>query len=249
MSLEQDEKKVWDSLTARQKDRLVHEKVFGLPAMCYGNLVAVGKKLICRSCSEQFDPAIHPSEFTPGNGAHIHADVPHYSKSPTDAWRILGHFRALDENIPEAAWRVARFEHDRKALLEDWMILADSSFCDILCRIAVHVYSLNMNMENPKVADVLAVPIEDNDGDTIGEYLANLLMTLWRKAGDFSAKRPFGEGAWQAVIYAALIEHGFVKGKISSIGSLSGRVVECDYGRADDLIERCVYEMLDAKKA
>lgn len=233
----------WDSLEPRQKDRQVHEKVFGQPSMCYGSIEPDGHLMRCQTCYEYYGEQ-WPHDFATGKSLpHVAASVPHYSTQTPDAWRILTHFVLL-KNVEtrEAAWYYHRLEHDICVLMAEWFRLSPVEFCDLLCRIAVNVYSKDIDLEHPNVAQVLATPLHDEIEETIGDYLCALLERLWEEEEGFSPRRPFGESAWQVPVYEALIRAGYVKGVLGGPGNA---VIECDYMAADNLIGRCIREVFE----
>ncbi len=63
--------------------------------------------------------------------------------------------------------------------------------------------------------NVFDVPMsEGNDAgaSTIGEYLGELLSTVWREQDEFSGKRPFGNSGWTYDIEVALADAGLIEG-------------------------------------
>lgn len=70
------------------------------------------------------------------------------------------------------------------------------------------------------IQDVLNCSMEDNDSgaNTLRGYLIALLTTLWEEGEGFSGKRPFGNSGWESDIYKALIQGGFVIGKLDEDG-------------------------------
>jgi hypothetical protein len=55
---------------------------------------------------------------------------------------------------------------------------------------------------------------------TIGDFLIELLATLWTEKDQFSGKRPFGNSSWEYDLYVALVENNIVKGKIDEWGDI-----------------------------
>ena len=49
---------------------------------------------------------------------------------------------------------------------------------------------------------------------TVKDYLKQLLSTLWIEEEGFSGKRPFGNSCWKYDIIYALIESGYLAGKV-----------------------------------
>jgi hypothetical protein len=91
----------------------------------------------------------------------------------------------------------------------------------------------------PSGAEILAVPMGDNDADaaTVGDYLGKLLLEVWREGEGFSGKRPFGNSGWEWELYAALGRAGVVGG-LDEDGYWNGN--REDERRASELIERAI---------
>jgi hypothetical protein len=90
--------------------------------------------------------------------------------------------------------------------------------------------------------DVLALRFESDDLNrelTIREWLAELLLTLWREEEGFSGKRPFGNSGWQRDVAAVLIKAGAITGKLDEYG----QVAEADDEELKDVIENAILEM------
>lgn len=64
--------------------------------------------------------------------------------------------------------------------------------------------------------DILNLPMQENaaNANTIGDYLKELLLTLWLEGEGFSAKRPFGNSDWEYELYHALVLNNAITGKI-----------------------------------
>ena len=76
--------------------------------------------------------------------------------------------------------------------------------------------------ELPKV-DLGALSVEFycddlNETLTVKGYLKRLLYTLWEEEDGFSGKRPFGNGGWQFEVIYALIEDGYISGRVKYDG-------------------------------
>lgn len=78
-----------------------------------------------------------------------------------------------------------------------------------------------------------------HDGGTVRSYLKDLLLSLWLQGSDFDSKRPFGDGAWQFDVYAALITANLIPGKLDE----DGYVDSVDEAAADQLIIEAVKEL------
>jgi len=81
----------------------------------------------------------------------------------------------------------------------------------------------------PKDSELLAaleVRFDSDVGDnaTIRDYLHELLRTLWSQGESFSGKRPFGNSGWEYNLYAPLIKHKFIAGKLDK----DGYIQDCD---------------------
>ena len=82
---------------------------------------------------------------------------------------------------------------------------------------------------------LLTIPMDENDvgAISIGDFLGELLLTLWNEKEGFSGKRPFGNSAWDYDVYAALIKHGAIPGTLDE----DGYVEEIDdIDKADEMI-------------
>ena len=67
---------------------------------------------------------------------------------------------------------------------------------------------------------ILSLPMEENDAnaDTIGQYFASLLHTLFVETEGFSGKRPFGNSGWETDVDKALIKADAVWGRLDGDG-------------------------------
>jgi len=98
-----------------------------------------------------------------------------------------------------------------------------------------------------ELKDILNLKIgacDCGDDVTIGEYLKQLLLTLWIEDEGFSGKRPFGNSGWRCDIYKPLIEHGLVKGTLDDCGYID----EMDDDKADKLINDVIISIFDDMK-
>jgi len=70
--------------------------------------------------------------------------------------------------------------------------------------------------------NILDLPVESDatDAETIGEYLRQLLLTLWTELDGFDGKRPFGDSNWEFDLYEALVRANVVPGKLDVYGHL-----------------------------
>lgn len=69
--------------------------------------------------------------------------------------------------------------------------------------------------------NIFDVPMEGEfEGETIRDYLRNLLVTLWDEGECFSGKRPFGNSDWKYDIYIPLVRHGFFEGFVNECGDI-----------------------------
>lgn len=84
------------------------------------------------------------------------------------------------------------------------------------------------------MTDILNLPMKENDAGaaTIGDYLVNLLLSLWIQGEGFSGKRPFGNSGWEYELYHPLVKAGLIWGELDEDDCL----VNYDYASADLLI-------------
>ncbi len=75
---------------------------------------------------------------------------------------------------------------------------------------------------------------------TIREYFKRLLTQLWMDGECFDGKRPFGNSGWQYDVYAALIKHGIIKGKLDSDGYIDELN---EYKAQQFIIEKLIKEL------
>ena len=87
------------------------------------------------------------------------------------------------------------------------------------------------------IENVLKLPMQENDAGatTVGDYLRNLLKTLWSEGESFSGKRPFGNSNWEDELYNALFVGGLVGGFVED-----GYAEDVDYKAANTLIFQCI---------
>lgn len=78
-----------------------------------------------------------------------------------------------------------------------------------------------------------------HDGGTVRSYLKDLLLNLWLQGSDFDSKRPFGDGAWQFDVYAALIAANLIPGKLDE----DGCVDSVNEAAADRCITEAIKEL------
>ena len=74
---------------------------------------------------------------------------------------------------------------------------------------------------------------------SIREYLAELLLTLWRQGESFSGKRPFCNSGWDWDLFVPLIKAGVVRGTLDEFGYIA----ECDDERGHALVAEMIREM------
>jgi len=90
--------------------------------------------------------------------------------------------------------------------------------------------------------EILALEFESRDlyrTLTIKEYLKELLRTLWQEGEGFSGKRPFGNGGWQYDLYAPLITHHLITGKLDE----EGYIEEIDEEAGDRLVLSLIHAL------
>lgn len=103
---------------------------------------------------------------------------------------------------------------------------------------------------NATTEQVLAAPMDPTDSHgaaTVGDYLINLLATVWQQTSDFSGKRPFGFSSWPFDIYKALGQAGLIDVGLDE----EGFIEELDDGeleRADEMVALAI-ESLRRKAA
>jgi hypothetical protein len=91
------------------------------------------------------------------------------------------------------------------------------------------------------MTNMLHIPMQENDANaqTIGEYLRELLLTVWIEEQGFSGKRPFGNSDWRTDVYAALVAAGVVPGELDEDGYLESFNEEA----AEDIICSVIMDM------
>lgn len=84
------------------------------------------------------------------------------------------------------------------------------------------------------MTDILALPMGENDADaeTVGDYLVELLLSLWNQGEGFSGKRPFGNSGWEHELYYPLVKAGVIWGEIDGDGDL----ISYDFAAANEKI-------------
>lgn len=62
---------------------------------------------------------------------------------------------------------------------------------------------------------VLKAPLDVSDPrvKTVGDFLMESLLALWKEDEGFSGKRPLGNSGWKGNIGAALVDAGIIEGK------------------------------------
>lgn len=73
---------------------------------------------------------------------------------------------------------------------------------------------------------------------SIGEYLIELLTSLWSEGEGFSGKRPFGNSGWENDLRRPLVSAGLVWGELDSDGYLE------DYDA--DAADEAIFAAIDA---
>lgn len=63
--------------------------------------------------------------------------------------------------------------------------------------------------ESADFDDHFSYTFDDEEFDTIRDYLKGLLDSLWTQGEGFSGKRPFGNSGWRHDLYRPLIAAGF----------------------------------------
>lgn len=67
---------------------------------------------------------------------------------------------------------------------------------------------------------VLNAPLDVSDPriKTVGDFLMESLLSLWKEDEGFSGKRPLGNSGWKWAIGAALVDAGIIHGKEDPFG-------------------------------
>ena len=95
------------------------------------------------------------------------------------------------------------------------------------------------------MTDILSLPMGKNDADaeTVGDYLVELLLSLWIQGEGFSGKRPFGNSGWEYELYYPLVKAGVIWGEINEDGDL----VSYDFAAANEKIIEAIESMWKGK--
>jgi hypothetical protein len=90
------------------------------------------------------------------------------------------------------------------------------------------------------VQDILNLPMQENDAsaDTIGDYLQELLSSLWEEGDGFSGKRPFGNSNWESELYHTLVMHEIIQGEI-----IDGYLESYDEKKGYKIIKEAIQRM------
>src|SRR6185503_13299798 len=78
----------------------------------------------------------------------------------------------------------------------------------------------------PQLNDIARLPAAlevrfDSDAGkdlSVREYLAALLLGVWKEGEGFDGKRPFGNSGWHYELCKPLVRAGFIKGKLDADG-------------------------------
>ncbi len=91
---------------------------------------------------------------------------------------------------------------------------------------------------------ILNLPMEPNDADaqTVGQFLAELLLKVWDR-GDMGNKRPFGNSGWRVDLYSALGRAGVIAMTFDADGFVEELTQE-EEDRADELIRGAIVSSL-----
>jgi hypothetical protein len=95
--------------------------------------------------------------------------------------------------------------------------------------------------------NISEIKLEENDAgaSTIGQYLGQLLLTLWEEGECFSGKRPFGNSGWEYEIYRGLIQAGAVAGTVDEYGDIQ----TVDEKAANQLISNHITQLFQLSKS
>lgn len=100
-----------------------------------------------------------------------------------------------------------------------------------------------MSKHLPEVLDnALNLPLDFDSPHTIRDYLRTLLLTLWREKEGFSGKRPFGDSGWEREIYAPLIRHKVIDGRLDE----NGYVDYINETEADEFVWQLIEHIFDS---
>jgi len=83
-----------------------------------------------------------------------------------------------------------------------------------------------------QIKDIEFSSYEMDSDVTIGDFLTELLATLWSEKDEFSGKHPFGNSGWEYDLYRPLIEHGIIEGSFDEYGDFE----DFDQRLADKII-------------
>ena len=102
---------------------------------------------------------------------------------------------------------------------------------------------LTNKLTNHSILDIPLIEHTDTNSKTIGDYLRNLLLTLWIEKESFNGKRPFGNSGWEYDIYKSLIVAGVVKGVIDEDGCID-EFSDSEEDEADKIIRSLIIKMI-----
>lgn len=77
----------------------------------------------------------------------------------------------------------------------------------------------------------------DAEANTVGDYLCNLLLTVWTRGKYFSGKRSFTTPDWKYDLYAPLVAGNFIEGGFNDCGEV---ILYCSEDEVDYLIRQCI---------
>lgn len=83
-------------------------------------------------------------------------------------------------------------------------------------------------------AEVLAVSIDSDDADTVGEYFGAALAALWDGDDSIGQKRVFGDSGWRYTILEGMVKADLVTGVFDADGYLD----TVDQSAADRLLHK-----------
>lgn len=86
-------------------------------------------------------------------------------------------------------------------------------------------------MTENKILQAKMVECELEDA-TIGEYLVNMLVSLWEEGETFSGKRPLGDSGWQYRVRESIRQSGLV-------------APECGESDIDELVIDAIYSLIE----
>ena len=109
-----------------------------------------------------------------------------------------------------------------------------------------------MNLTDEQVKEILALELDDpchGDPKTIGEFMQQSLLNLFREGESFSGKRPCGNSGWEFQLHETLVKAGYVSGTYSST-EYDTWLEDYDIDKAEDILNQVIRkcDLCPAKK-